>query len=129
MFWSSIEINVGILCACMPAVKGFLAKLFPTVFGSSYGTKKASVFSGPNTGGYMASSKASRGRRINDGDDGVGRAGDSVIMKTMQFKVHVEGDDESTNDLLAGVQKVGTSSPSGMGSHAGRAPSTSGTTN
>src|SRR5690606_31273270 len=102
--------------------------LFPKIFGASVGSKKASVFAGPNSNGYIASSKATRSKRTNGGDDGEGKAGDSVIMKSIHFKVHVEGDDESTNDLLAGVQKVGRSSPSGLSEgRSDKAPSSSGT--
>ncbi|KAH6689647.1 hypothetical protein F5X68DRAFT_274766 [Plectosphaerella plurivora] len=32
--WSTIEINVGIMCACMPALRGLLVRFFPYVFGS-----------------------------------------------------------------------------------------------
>lgn len=34
-FWSTIEINVGIICACLPAMRQWLALLFPTVFGGT----------------------------------------------------------------------------------------------
>ncbi|KAH7323217.1 CFEM domain-containing protein [Stachybotrys elegans] len=45
--WSTIEINVGIICACMPAMRVILARLFPRVMGSKqtnglYGTSKVS---------------------------------------------------------------------------------------
>lgn len=33
-FWSTIEIGVGIICACMPTMRQILAWYFPTVFGS-----------------------------------------------------------------------------------------------
>lgn len=32
--WSTIEINVGLMCACMPALRGLLVRFFPYVFGS-----------------------------------------------------------------------------------------------
>ncbi|KAJ4397802.1 hypothetical protein N0V93_002039 [Gnomoniopsis smithogilvyi] len=34
-FWSTIEINIGIMCACMPAMRQILVWLFPVVFGGS----------------------------------------------------------------------------------------------
>ncbi|RPA73314.1 hypothetical protein BJ508DRAFT_53529 [Ascobolus immersus RN42] len=125
MVWSSIEINVGIICACLPAVKGFLAKLYPNVFGAQYASKKNSVFTGAS-GGYNATSKAMRSKQggtVERGDV----EGEQVIMKSIQFKVHVEGDEErgSTNDLLAGVQNPGKSDPRGLekGSSRNSAPS------
>lgn len=34
-FWSTVEINIGIICACMPAMRQILVWLFPVVFGGS----------------------------------------------------------------------------------------------
>lgn len=33
--WSTIEINVGIICACMPSMRMLLVRLFPKVLGTS----------------------------------------------------------------------------------------------
>ncbi|KAF2019882.1 hypothetical protein BU24DRAFT_419482 [Aaosphaeria arxii CBS 175.79] len=33
--WSTIEINVGIMCACMPAMRVILVRFFPKVFGTT----------------------------------------------------------------------------------------------
>jgi hypothetical protein len=56
--WSTVEINVGIICACMPAIRVFLVHLFPKVLGSTgntnqqyhakYGSHKASVQAKPS---------------------------------------------------------------------------------
>ncbi|KAF2199568.1 CFEM domain-containing protein [Delitschia confertaspora ATCC 74209] len=35
MLWSTVEINVGIMCACMPAIRVMLVRIFPTFLGSS----------------------------------------------------------------------------------------------
>ncbi|RGP79401.1 integral membrane [Fusarium longipes] len=54
--WSTIEINVGIICACMPSLRVLLVHLFPKVLGSStqqkyynYGSNKYGGFSNANT--------------------------------------------------------------------------------
>ncbi|EEH33714.2 hypothetical protein PAAG_04763 [Paracoccidioides lutzii Pb01] len=31
-YWSTIEIHVGIICACMPAMRSFFRRVFPTLF-------------------------------------------------------------------------------------------------
>lgn len=36
--WSIIEINVGIICACMPTFRTLLAGVLPMVFGSTVGS-------------------------------------------------------------------------------------------
>ena len=33
--WSDIEINVGIICACMPSLRLLLVRLFPKILGST----------------------------------------------------------------------------------------------
>lgn len=104
MIWSTIEISLGIVCACLPAVKGLLARLFPRVFGPMYGSKKTVIFAGGQNN-YQASSSAIKREQVRRPED---VAGNDVILKSIQFKVHVEGDDESTNDLLAGVRRVAT---------------------
>ncbi|KAJ8113594.1 hypothetical protein OPT61_g4317 [Boeremia exigua] len=36
--WSIVEINVGIICACMPTFRSLLANILPKVFGSTIGS-------------------------------------------------------------------------------------------
>jgi len=36
-YWSSVELNVGIICACMPTMKAFLTRFFPKLMGNSSG--------------------------------------------------------------------------------------------
>lgn len=47
-YWSTIECHVGVVCACLPAIRSLLRRVFPTAFGdttkaNSYGNSKASV--------------------------------------------------------------------------------------
>lgn len=34
--WSSLEVNIGITCSCLPTLKAMVARWFPRAFGSSY---------------------------------------------------------------------------------------------
>lgn len=54
--WSTIEINVGIMCACMPALRGLLVRFFPLVFGS--GTNRGTRDEYGNMGGSIPLSSA-----------------------------------------------------------------------
>ncbi|TDZ30088.1 hypothetical protein CTRI78_v011889 [Colletotrichum trifolii] len=36
-YWSTIEVPVGILCACMPAIRSLFSLVFPKVFGTTQG--------------------------------------------------------------------------------------------
>jgi hypothetical protein len=37
--WSVIELDVGIICACMPGMAALLRRMLPTVFGTTKGSK------------------------------------------------------------------------------------------
>jgi hypothetical protein len=34
--WSSLEVNIGILCSCLPTLKAMVTRWFPRAFGNSY---------------------------------------------------------------------------------------------
>jgi hypothetical protein len=34
-YWSTIEVPVGIICACLPAVRQLFSKVFPQMFGTT----------------------------------------------------------------------------------------------
>jgi hypothetical protein len=36
--WSTVEINVGIICACMPSLRVLLVRIFPKILGSTRNT-------------------------------------------------------------------------------------------
>lgn len=40
--WSNIEINVGIICACLPTVRVMLTRAFPKVLGTTRGSSQSS---------------------------------------------------------------------------------------
>ncbi|KAG6004964.1 hypothetical protein E4U21_000587 [Claviceps maximensis] len=41
-WWSTIEINVGLMCACLPTVRVLLVRMWPNVFGSGSTTHSSS---------------------------------------------------------------------------------------
>ncbi|KAL4911776.1 hypothetical protein BDW62DRAFT_215530 [Aspergillus aurantiobrunneus] len=51
-YWSTIELHVGVICACLPAVRSLFTRIWPRVFGDttkavSGGSKSRSVGNGP----------------------------------------------------------------------------------
>lgn len=56
--WSTIEINVGIICACMPALRLVLVRAFPRILGS---TRQYPSRSG---GQYVNSAAAAGSRKL-----------------------------------------------------------------
>lgn len=99
--WSTIEINVGIICACMPSLRLILVHFFPRILGSTrQGTSDLSryyVKSASNTGNHRSrrhfgtesharSSNRDRGdaeSASSDGPEGVSQG----IMFTKSFNV------------------------------------------
>ena len=51
MYWSAIELNIGILCASLPTLRPFLAWVWPSAFSSSIGSQGAGGSSGNKSGG------------------------------------------------------------------------------
>ncbi|ODH47291.1 hypothetical protein GX48_06632 [Paracoccidioides brasiliensis] len=62
-YWSTIEGHASILCACMPAIRALLRKIFPSLFGDRTG----------------ASSNGTRGARNNGGNYIVNNGGGRVF--------------------------------------------------
>jgi hypothetical protein len=52
-YWSSIELHVGIICACMPAIRQLLRNVFPSALGST------NIDSMPTTTGLSNKARAS----------------------------------------------------------------------
>jgi hypothetical protein len=40
-YWSVVEVDVGLFCICLPALRSLLGHLLPSVFGSTKGTSSA----------------------------------------------------------------------------------------
>jgi len=51
VYWSAIELNVGILCASLPTLRPFLARIRPNAFSSSVGSQRVGESSGNKPGG------------------------------------------------------------------------------
>ncbi|KAF2464991.1 uncharacterized protein BDR25DRAFT_91906 [Lindgomyces ingoldianus] len=80
--WSTVEINVGVICACMPAIRVILVRLFPKALGS---TRNA-------TNQYYAK-YGSHSRAVGHGTSTASQPG--VITYTKTFEVQ-HGDHDET---------------------------------
>ncbi|WXC49335.1 hypothetical protein QX201_009018 [Fusarium graminearum] len=60
--WSTIEVNVGIICACMPSLRVLLVRLFPTMLGNStqqqYYKYGSNAYGGPSKPGTKNRSRS-----------------------------------------------------------------------
>lgn len=66
--WSTVEINVGIICACMPAMRLVLVRCFPRILGS---TKK-----------YPSQPSGNYKRSVGDRFDGNNKLGSEPAAQT-----------------------------------------------
>jgi hypothetical protein len=55
--WSTVEINVGIMCTCMPTLRLILVRLFPALGGSSY---NQSYYNTGGAGPHVSGSRMTR---------------------------------------------------------------------
>lgn len=53
-YWSTIECHVGVVCACLPAIRSLLRRVFPTAFGdSTQGNSRGSMSRSAGTGSRL----------------------------------------------------------------------------
>ncbi|XEV06083.1 hypothetical protein FSHL1_011370 [Fusarium sambucinum] len=80
--WSTIEVNVGIICACMPSLRVLLVRLFPKILGNS--TQQQYCKYGSNN--YGGPSKPGTNNRSRSRSQPLGTT--SQVDKTA-FRLHV----------------------------------------
>jgi hypothetical protein len=101
-YWSVLEAFVGIFCICMPALRRFLANVFPKCFGSTQTDSKYRNYDEADT-----PNKLSNGRPKNSkASISFGKAfGSSGITKTTETRVESRAgeDDEVMLVEMGGV--------------------------
>ena len=112
--WSTIEINVGIICACMPSLRILLVRLFPVLGGSSHDSSKYRQYG--DTYGHSKSRVTSRSRALvelpsRDEDNATPDHGGIELKRT--FKVQYSDGDEAS--LVAQRGGFGTNKGHGHG--------------
>ncbi|KAI1634864.1 hypothetical protein F4809DRAFT_616535 [Biscogniauxia mediterranea] len=58
--WSTVEITIGIICACMPAMRLILIRVAPKIFGSTLGRRGTDYYAGKNSNGESYQRSAAR---------------------------------------------------------------------
>lgn len=96
--WSTIEINVGIFCACLPSLRKILIRFFPSIQGSTAANTSeyhAKYGNGYAPGGPVSGNKSNAvGSRLGS-SDAAGVLGRSGIAYTKTFEVrHADNDEE-----------------------------------
>lgn len=94
--WSNIEINIGIICTCMPALRVMLVRLSPKVFGTTKGTSQRRYYAyGSHTQGMKSGGaggtigSTGRGANLSSRDP-------HTITYTKTFEVQTTENDETS---------------------------------
>lgn len=106
-YWSVLACFVGIFCACMPALRRCLAKLFPNCFLSTKQDSKYSPYNDDHTPNARLSSNplASSGRKPRSGIKGA--MGFGGITKTVDTNITTVGRGEEDEQELVNMGRKG----------------------
>lgn len=100
--WSSLECNIAIICACVPALKGLASLIFPGLMGAK--TQSSSL---PGSGGSGTnSSRHGWGSRNDRGHNGANFGPEGKVIKmerSFEMRTVAVGDDnDSEKNLVTG---------------------------
>ncbi|KAJ0349057.1 hypothetical protein COL154_013663 [Colletotrichum chrysophilum] len=116
--WSTVEINTGIICACMPSVRIILVGFFPKLLGTTRrGTSAAAKYYIQSSGNHGGTTGRSRARtfgneaKIKTVDRESGLSSPNGIMYTKEYTVdyHDETSLVHMRELEASSSKTGRS--------------------
>ncbi|KAF2851925.1 hypothetical protein T440DRAFT_447354 [Plenodomus tracheiphilus IPT5] len=97
-YWSVLEAFVGIFCVCMPALRRFLAGVFPRCFGSTQTDSKYEHYDTPNAPNRLANSRSKNSK--GNASFGLSTFGGTGITKTMETKVESRNEEEDEVELV-----------------------------
>lgn len=115
-YWSTIEVNVAIICACLPTLTPIGRLIFPHYFRSAqsaeYGSKSKRML-GNNAfvelaEGASASKLRQAGRRSCNGDDERAEDGNEQAIRvesSVQQTVYIDDDESGQSDTSASVSQ------------------------
>jgi hypothetical protein len=95
--FSPLELNVGIICMCMPAFRRFVARFAPTCFGSTFASSNRKYYE-DNTTPSEQQGRAGHGRRKTD------TFGGSLFQSTIVKTVDTTGEEEESGDQIRLVE-------------------------
>lgn len=97
-YWSVLEAFVSIFCICMPALRRFLAGLFPRCFGSTQTDSAYEHYDTPDTPNRVANNKP-KIQKTNAGF-GLSTFGSTGITKTLETRVESKCGEEDEIELV-----------------------------
>ncbi|KAK2627361.1 hypothetical protein QTJ16_003327 [Diplocarpon rosae] len=112
--WSTIEINVGLICACMPTLRLLLVHLFPNIMASQNQSGSKNAYYGTpahSAVGGNISIVRPRGKSLQDDYD---TDGDGIRYEqsyTVHHSDHLEQDESKLIEMYAFDSRISTRSP------------------
>lgn len=113
--WSTIEVNVGIICACMPTLRLILLRMFPVLSSTTrkYGTNGSFVGDKYSPGGsrrnrsQVHTTGGGGGLASSTLDRSVSRGGPGIITYERSYAVHYHDADTSSQVRLKDLDAKG----------------------
>ena len=95
--WSSLELNIGIMCSCLPTLKPYVVRIFPRFFTSAKGS--ASGHAVLTIGGGASTKQRSTGPRPDD-------VGLKYLVKSDVYEGSWNGEDVQCSFVQPGESDV-----------------------
>ena len=89
--WSSVEVNTGILCSCLPTLKGCISRFFPKLFNSYHVNSLSGMRNTPGPSG----SRLGMGSKGHIGLSSMDRRPKQSDLITQNSIVHCRGESDS----------------------------------
>ncbi|KAK7951030.1 CFEM domain protein [Apiospora aurea] len=98
-YWSTIEVPVGIICACMPAIRSLFSLVFPKVFGTTRGDKSSYALNS-----FSPASKLSSGNKLKS-QGGTSTSGGTQIKVKQEWAVMSNPVGNESDEHLVGFDR------------------------
>lgn len=97
--WSSVEINTGILCSCLPTLRSYVSRLFPRLFGTQRSTPAYDAKDNSDSSGATPQSCSRNSKKSRMPFDTLGRGLTGLSEPTQSSYVHARGDGGSADNI------------------------------
>ncbi|KAK8050267.1 hypothetical protein PG994_011997 [Apiospora phragmitis] len=99
-YWSTIEVPVGIICACMPAIRSLFSLVFPKVFGTTRGDKSSYALNS-----FSPASKLSSMNKLKSRGDTSSSGGGTQIQVKQEWVVMSNPAGNESDEHLVGFDR------------------------
>lgn len=102
-YWSVIEVNVGLLCICLPSIRLLLVRIFPTIMGSTHQSLD-NESAKPKFNSYLKGQITKHSKVTTDTSDKTVMGDDDNIVQSKSFQLKYSNSGEPGHDETRLVQ-------------------------